>query len=247
MTHRDIDGWDGAAEPTHRDIDVRPAGTRRAVLGAAGGLFLAASGLFLPEHLQETEAQGVALGGNRGGRRGKNRRGRHKKRTHGSKTHKPKNDDKGRGGAPTKNIAFTVRNFRSADVQVQGWDMTQSHDAFFIPSGWDWTTLTALPAAGPSQPSTKEFMSNSWQSALRIGTDRFVAVLNHGTAPFMNGELPDVEIGTGGWSSKGWGPRGYLRTESDPLNVGRSIAADGIKITRTDDSPDHLRFTVDLT
>ncbi|MCC6756056.1 MAG: hypothetical protein IT199_06765, partial [Solirubrobacterales bacterium] len=67
-----IQDWANDAEDAHED----PTMHRRRLLGRAGfGLALAASGLFLPEWLAETEARAGALGGAKGGRHGKNRRG----------------------------------------------------------------------------------------------------------------------------------------------------------------------------
>ena len=240
------------AAPEREDglADVEPvvlaAGTRRALFSAASGFALAASGLLLPRWLESAEARDGALHGAKGGRRGKNHRGRHKKRTHGDRKSR-KNDQRPRGSSPTQNIAFTVRNFRPVAVQVQGWEVNQANDAYVVPTDWDWITLAALPAAGPAQPATRELVGASFQLVVRIGTNRLVWALNHGPRPFRNGELPDVLIGVGGWDAKGWNPRGVVRTESDPLDSGRSISADGIKVTRIDDSATHLRFTIDLT
>jgi hypothetical protein len=131
-------------------------------------------------------------------------------------------------------------------VKVQGWEVNQDRDAYIVPSGWDWTTLAALPTAGPALPATKEFSGHSFEATIRIDTTRIVNALNHGTRPFRTGELPDVTIGKGGWDSKGWNPRGVVLSEHDPLDSGSSMSADGITVTRIDDSPTHLRFTIDL-
>ncbi|MFN8676967.1 MAG: hypothetical protein U0Z70_11380 [Thermomicrobiales bacterium] len=246
MSSRDHMAPEGMTELAHPDPGGPPAGTRRALLCAASGVALAAGGVLVPRGPGQADAREGALHGTKGGRRGKNRRGRHRKRTHGDRKSR-QNDQRPRGSGPTQNIAFTVRNFRSVAVQMQGWEPNQANDAYVVPTGWDWTTLAALPAAGPAQPTTKELVGDSYQLIVRIGTNRLVWALNHGPRPFRNGELPDVLIGVGGWDAKGWNPRGVARTESDPLDSGRSISADGIKVTRIDDSPTHLRFTIDLT
>ena len=69
---------------TNRHSEASPEGhvpsvaNRRGLIqAAAGGLVLAASGLLLPARLAETDAREGALGGVKGGRRGKNRRGGH--------------------------------------------------------------------------------------------------------------------------------------------------------------------------
>ena len=93
--------------------DVLSGANRRGLLrAAAGGLALAASGLLLPVWLaEEAEAREGALGGAKGGRRGKNHRGRHKQRTHGGNKDKGHNDAP-RGGAPLglRSSALTVVN-----------------------------------------------------------------------------------------------------------------------------------------
>ena len=101
--------WDHSAEGAR---EVPAVGRRRLLLGgAAGGVALAASGLFLPAWLAETEAREGALGGTRGGRHGKNHRGRHKQRSHGDKKDKPNGrDDAPGGGAPFRATALTVVN-----------------------------------------------------------------------------------------------------------------------------------------
>ena len=72
--------WDETAVDA---LEAAPGGSRRRLLAGAGGLVLAASGLFLPEWLEEAEARKGTLGGANGGRRGKDHRGRHRKRSHG--------------------------------------------------------------------------------------------------------------------------------------------------------------------
>ena len=99
-------------------IEDESAGTRlnrRTLFAAATGGFVAgASGLFLPDWLEEAEAAEGAYGGRLGGRHGPNRRGRdqHKRRDHGDK----KNRGKGNGnrapmgGTVFRDCALTVRN-----------------------------------------------------------------------------------------------------------------------------------------
>ncbi len=78
-------------ERDDRAIHAHTSLTRRRVLRAATGSFaLAASGLFLPAELGETEAREGALGGDKGGRHGKNHKGQHRHRTHGNKKNKGK-------------------------------------------------------------------------------------------------------------------------------------------------------------
>jgi len=101
--------WDASAAGAS---EVTSAGTRRLLLAGASGLVLAASGLFLPDWLEEAEARKGALGGARGGRRGQNRRGRHghKKRTHGNRKKKQRARDKKVQDIPLpfRQVALTV-------------------------------------------------------------------------------------------------------------------------------------------
>jgi hypothetical protein len=101
--------WDDTVEDAHEEPTV---GRRRLLLGGVvSGLALAATGLFLPAWLAETEARQGALGGTSGGRHGKNHRGRHKQRSHRDKKDKHNGrDDAPRGGAPFRSSALTVVN-----------------------------------------------------------------------------------------------------------------------------------------
>ena len=87
---------------------------RRALFAAAaGGFVIGASGLLLPEWLEEAEAAEGAYGGRLGGRRGKDRRGldKAKRRDHGNK----KNRGKGKGNRAPKSGLF----FRDCALTVQ--------------------------------------------------------------------------------------------------------------------------------
>lgn len=98
------DEVDDASAP----VPAHAGESRREFLGAtAGGLVIAASGLFLPNWLADAEAREGALGGDKGGRRGKNRRGRSGKRTHGKKKDNSNGQDKPRGFG-LNGIDFTI-------------------------------------------------------------------------------------------------------------------------------------------
>jgi hypothetical protein len=92
-----------------QDIDEQSLNRRRLVTSTVAGLVLTAGGLLIPERVQEAEARNGALGGSKGGRRGKDHKGRHKKRNHGDKKDKNKNDAP-RGGGPFRSTALTVVN-----------------------------------------------------------------------------------------------------------------------------------------
>ena len=97
---------------------VVSASSRRHLVRTAGGLVLAAAGLFLPDWLEETDAREGANGGALGGRRGHNRRGRHQRRTHGDR----KNRNQRSGSAlqdhgPFRSSALTVTNKSNQPLQ----------------------------------------------------------------------------------------------------------------------------------
>lgn len=101
------------------DAHERPTASRRRLLTGTGGLALAASGLFLPDWLAETEAREGALGGDKGGRRGNDRKGRDQKRDHRNNRKKNKNkSDAPRGAGPLfRSTALTVVNKGSQPLQ----------------------------------------------------------------------------------------------------------------------------------
>ena len=97
------DGGMVAGTPVDNELAIETPCHRRAAMRlAAGGLLLAAGGLYLPDRLETAEAREGAYGGKLGGRHGKDRRGRdqRKRRDHGN----DKNKDHGKkGGAPRGN------------------------------------------------------------------------------------------------------------------------------------------------
>lgn len=86
--------------------------TRRQIITLAGGLALAASGLFLPEASEDAGARDSVLGGAKGGRHGRNHKGRHRRRTHGSEKNNEKHDDRSQAKdhEPFRSSAVTVIN-----------------------------------------------------------------------------------------------------------------------------------------
>jgi hypothetical protein len=96
------------------DIDPQGEGTttsRRALFGAA-------SGLFLPEWVEDTVARRGANGGKLGGRRGKNRRGRDRDRRHRNHD-KDKRQDRAPGsGSPFRNSRLTIANKTGARIFI---------------------------------------------------------------------------------------------------------------------------------
>lgn len=117
--------------------DDRSLDRRGLVRAAASGFVLAASGLLLPAALGETEAREGALGGDFGGRRGKNRRGRHKRkrRNHGN------NKGKSGGGGLFRATALTIRASVPAEI----------NNLFTYSAVFYYRPKTGLDAYGPWQ------------------------------------------------------------------------------------------------
>ena len=117
----------------HKDVERASdtTGTRRTILRASlGGFALAASGLFLPADDDEAVAREGVLGGDLGGRRGKDHKGRHSRRTHGDKKDEDKRlDKKGKGkdnrppgagapgGSPIKYVAIRATGDAQTNVR----------------------------------------------------------------------------------------------------------------------------------
>lgn len=231
------------------ELSELAATSRRHLIRAAGGLILATSGLAVPAWLEEADARRGALDGARGGRRGKNRRGRHgrKHRDHGEKKDRRQGQAPGRDIFDPRGVAVFVHNYRSAPVEVQGWrfdhheaptpQVPAGRDYFVVPGDW---RLAPIPArAADGSHSVKQFMTNVLLVAVEIGTDRVVVFKND---PVF---APAASIVTGKWNGHG-STGGVVLAKSDGLGVHQSISADGIKITRVDDLPDHILFSVDL-
>jgi hypothetical protein len=115
-------------EDTSPIADVVSGLSRRGLLSAAvGGFALAASGLFLPETVEETLARKGAYSGKLGGRRKKDRRGRDKNRDRGEKKDKP-NEDKPRGNIyALDRIKFNVEVAGSRPVKVDHYYLLSTH------------------------------------------------------------------------------------------------------------------------
>lgn len=227
--------WDNDAEDAHGD----PTMHRRRLLGKAGfGLALAASGLFLPEWLAETEAREGALGGAKGGRRGKNRRGRDRKRRHGDKNDERKDRDKPRGDVVPTHPDIYVVNWRSAPVQTRGFDDDQAPH-WHVRDGWDWQAIEAITP--DDHYRTRDFASDGETVVVQIGTDRVVWFQFHW--PWN----PEVLIYSGGWDRDGLTGRGSILVGPTRLAIDDSVSTPGITATRIQDTNSHVRLRVRLT
>ena len=243
---------DGTAQSEPGDSIV--TSRRKLLSGAASGLVLVAGGHVLPFGQDEVDARNGANGGAFGGRRGNDRRGRRKHRTHGNRRNKKneKQNDRPRGASGgNRNVAIHVHNYRTVPVQVQGWQFDhyegsgpQAVRNYAVPSGWGWSTIPARAANGSH--SSKDFICTRDRDVteervviVQIGNDRFIWCFND---PFW---FPRAEIWSGSWWSAGWG-QGSQLLGSINMFVDESFSRDGIKVTRLNDTEDHIQFTVDL-
>lgn len=227
--------WDNAAEDG-REIPI--AHSRRNVVAAAGSLALAASGLFLPGWLVEAEAREGALGGDKGGRRGKNHRGRHKRRTHGHKKDNHKGQDKGRGGDPFKflPVKFLVNVDGAFPIK------TDYYVPPYNPGRKDFWKLQESKSLAPSVQGT--FAASAINTALWL-EDRILVS--------ADARYPTVKIGSGGafWAGEqGWqGGRvlfedGLVEQASSPVfSTGGYV----IEVTRLDNDDDYKRLNVKVS
>jgi hypothetical protein len=151
-------------EPARDDLTAQTTTetTRRRLLGAAsGGFALVASGLLLPRGLEQTEAREGALGGAKGGRRGKDRKGRHRRRTHGDDKDQGKNrNDAPKGQGLFRASALTVRNFNE-----RPWPPLTLNCTFY------YRIKTGLDEYGP--PVASQELTLAPGESFRYAPDRF--------------------------------------------------------------------------
>lgn len=213
------------------------AGSRRRLLsGAAGGLVLATSGLFLPEWLAETEAREGALGGAKGGRRGKDHKGRHKKRSHGGK--KEKGQDKPRGGSSKKlPIKFLVDLYgEHAPIKAD------YYSARLRPGLRDVWELKDSKSLAPS--AAVSFAAADMKAALWLD-DRIMVEVNN-RLPLLT-VLTIGHGGTFGAGDRGWEGGTVVFTDGlDVQAVTQAFVMEGyrIRVEHLADDEDHIRYHV---
>lgn len=165
-------------------------GNRRGLLAAAAGSFaLAASGLFLPQWLEEAAARPGAAGGELGGRRGKDQKGRDKKRDRGKKRDKHDDNDKQKApGCPwPKGIRFEfAAGGISKSVKVDFYKLTYDSDLGIVQYAQLLQSRTVAPY------STVAFQSAHADCMVRIDDNDFI----EGRNPLAG--WPEVTLGYGG-------------------------------------------------
>jgi hypothetical protein len=227
--------------------------SRRSLLsGAASGVALAASGLLLPEWLvEEAAADTHPVRGVQDRKDQKRQKQRHKRehnRTVKRRRQQASRQDTPRGsGSLIRDVAILVHNYRPFGADVQGWQFAGTEGWFTptyeVPKGWDWSTI---PGRTGVPHFTKDFVGTENYVIVRIGGDRVVFASNIAIG------FPTAYIRTGGWNKYGQGndkgqeKPGKFLAQAD-FTVNHTIAAEGIRITRVDDTDNHIRFSVDLT
>ena len=234
--------------------------SRRAILsGAAAGFVLAASGLFLPEWLEEADAREGALGGELGGRHGKNRRGadtakrRTRARRRDDRRDDEKREEKPPGAGFFRDTAITVTNHTPFDLQL-------ALDATFY-----FRDKTGLDSYGPPIQHERRAISRV-EVASRYAPDRFrVAVLVRPTgsdhavyADVRNFELdfPRGFVTYGTYETELNPPRGlfgHTIVNEQPFLLNEDVNSllpwqDIKKVTlaRTPDSANHIEFSLTI-
>lgn len=118
-TRSEVQGqaWDDTAEDAN---EPRNTGSRRSLLsGAAGGLVLATSGLFLPNWLvEETEADDAPV--RRVQQRKEQKRERRRNQSHDDRQRRRRHD-KGRGGVGFRGVEINFSNYAFPPVDVEFW------------------------------------------------------------------------------------------------------------------------------
>jgi hypothetical protein len=184
--------------------DPRDAGgatSRRALLGAASGFALVASGLFLPEWMEETEARKGAYGGKLGGRHGKNRRGRDKQKRRKRRHGKHRREERATGSGP-------------------GWIFRNSRLRIFNQTGVN-LTITVYFQEKTGLDSYNAPVNDGWaelesQFDLRYDPDRFRVGARIEFAGFD--QVIDVNVR----NMSAWYPQGRVKT-----GVGLPLGGDG--------------------
>jgi hypothetical protein len=237
------------SEPTHDPREFATASRRHLMRAAAGGLALAASGLFLPDWLEEADARDGALDGAKGGRRGTNRRGRNEPQ-HRDKNRTNAKRQKNKSGTPRgsthiKWIKFYVYNDRpvttpNQSASVRGW--ANSHGDI----GEPWDRLPLVSVANSTY--TGEFEMFEYEEGAVVIDDRYyVEADNSFLPPFP----PLIRLYYGGtMTNQGYegGTRvveGYALPEDDQYET--TIEGHRFTIKRLYDTNDYKVYDIRFT
>lgn len=208
--------------------EIPPALARRSFIrSAAGGLLVAAGGLWLPGQDEDAQARDGAFGGNLGGRRGKNRRGKERRDRKKDRDRKPPTPPRSPGVADLLLIAVDFTNLRETPVTLDVWEAGfQDWDNWIqTNASWKQVSVPAKPATG--QPLVKTYIGNQPNMAVAIAPDRVLYIETDSPSAAAN-----VAVLTGTWSAKGRNPiTGVLDVKMD-MPIGSVLESNGVRVTR---------------
>jgi hypothetical protein len=218
-------------QPTMRDgaeREISPALARRGFFrSAAGGLLVAAGGLWLPGQDEEAQARDGAFGGKLGGRRGKNRRGKERRDRKPDRDRKPPAPPRSPGAADPLMIAVDFTNLRDTPVTLDVWEAAfQDWDNWFqTNASWKQVPVPVKPATG--QPPVKTYIGNQVNMAVAIAPDRVLYIETDSPSAAAN-----VAVLTGTWSASGRNPiTGVLAVKMD-MPIGFVLESNGVRVKR---------------
>ncbi|MFN8593704.1 MAG: hypothetical protein U0031_19760 [Thermomicrobiales bacterium] len=210
---------------------------RRGLLGdAVGGLVLAASGLFVPQWLEESEAREGAFGGRLGGRHGRNRRGRNRppRRENNSNANDAPRGAGSLEGPHLRWIKIHLYNDLATPNQsasIEPWVQTER-------DGWG-----KFPNSTLANGKTATFpFRSAYRAGLNIDGQFYVEARN-----FLVG-TPQVVLAHGGQMTR----NGYEREQGRPFVRGlsegeetqRLMGGRRFTVKRITDSKDYIEFDV---
>ena len=200
---------------------------RSFIRSAAGGLLVAAGGLWLPGQDEEARAREGAFGGNLGGRRGKDRRGKERRNRKHDRDRKPSAPPRPPGAADPLLIQVDFTNLRSTPVTIDVWEAGfQDWDNWIqTNASWKQVSVPAVPATG--QPPVKSYIGNQPNMAVAIAPDRVLYIETDSL-----GSAPNVAILSGTWSATGRNPiTGVLAVKTD-MPIGFVMYDNRVRVKR---------------
>lgn len=215
-------------DATGSEVDPRSRSRRLLLSGVAGGLVLATSGLFVPEWLEEAEADTAPV--RRVQQRKAQKRKRRRNQSDGGRKRRQHGHDKGRGGDFFRGlqISFSNTNFSSSDIQF--W----VHEPFI----WRKKEDRTYPRGDFS------FKTDNLEALLLINGKFCLEFHNYPVG------TPDVFLGVDGSVRErgGWHP-GLTVLPPTAVSAGGylpSTTVQGVRfeIARNPDSPDYINFQV---
>ena len=132
------------------------------------------------------------------------------------------------GSVGLLNVALSIHNLRGTVVSARVWIPIVHEIIEWRPK--EWTTIAG---------NRTDFREDERRFALELNTGHIIDVGN----PILG--FPRITIGTGGWSTNGWEPRGTTLIATG-LAEGETARAPGFEVHRLTDTATHKRFLVYL-